>query len=234
MTEQVIHDPVHIPIADLKPHSRNYRAHPADQLAHITESIRAHGFYRNVVVARENTILAGHGVVQAAQAMGYEHVPVVRLDVDPESTVALKVLIGDNEIADRGEVDDRALTDILREIAERDDNGLLGTGFDEAMLANLVFVTRPVREIGSYDAAAEWAAAGMPDYDTGQNAFRLIITFASDEDRAAFVEQVGGKAGVHGAVAAKGHVQRALSMSWPPTGRRDWSSVVFVAEPGDT
>jgi hypothetical protein len=52
-----------IAIKELKPHPRNYRSHPEDQLVHLVNSIKQHGFYRNVVVAKDNTILAGHGVV---------------------------------------------------------------------------------------------------------------------------------------------------------------------------
>lgn len=52
-----------IEIQTLKPHPRNYRTHPEDQIAHLIESISKHGFYRNVVIAKEGTILAGHGVV---------------------------------------------------------------------------------------------------------------------------------------------------------------------------
>jgi ParB-like chromosome segregation protein Spo0J len=66
-----------VPLASLKPHPRNYRIHPDDQLEHIIKSIQEHGFYRNVVAARDGTILAGHGVVQAALKMGLKGVPVV-------------------------------------------------------------------------------------------------------------------------------------------------------------
>src|SRR5258707_279190 len=98
-----------VAVADLKPHPQNYREHPDDELEHIVESIRANGFYRNVVVARDNTLLAGHGVVQAAKKLGKTEIPVLRLDLDPDDPKALKVLVGDNEIARMAMVDDRAL-----------------------------------------------------------------------------------------------------------------------------
>jgi ParB-like chromosome segregation protein Spo0J len=101
---------VRVPIGDLKPHPRNYQKHPADQLKHIQASIAAHGYYRNIVVARDNTILAGHGVVEASRAMGKKRVPVVRLDVAPDDPRALKVLTSDNEISNLAEVDDRGCT----------------------------------------------------------------------------------------------------------------------------
>ena len=54
-----------IDIEKLIPHPDNYKEHPDQQLDHIIRSIEDHGFYRNVVIAKDNTILAGHGVVLA-------------------------------------------------------------------------------------------------------------------------------------------------------------------------
>lgn len=127
-----------VAIAALRPHPRNYRRHPESQVAHIAESIRRHGFYRNVVVARDGTILAGHGVVEAARRAGLVEVPVYRLDVAPESPVALKVLTGDNELGRLAEADERALAEILKDVLRDDEVGLLGTGFDDATLGALV------------------------------------------------------------------------------------------------
>lgn len=56
-----LYDIEHVDPKRLKPHPRNYRGHPDDQLAHIERSIRDNGVYRNVLVARDYTILAGHG-----------------------------------------------------------------------------------------------------------------------------------------------------------------------------
>ena len=87
-----------VEINNLKKHPRNYKEHPEQQLEHIIKSIEEHGFYRNIVIAKDNTILAGHGVVQASKLMGKQKVPVIRLDIDSDSTQALKVLTSDNEI----------------------------------------------------------------------------------------------------------------------------------------
>ena len=64
------HEAEMTPVSDLKPHPRNYKDHPDDQLEHIIESIKSTGFYRNIVIAQDGTILAGHGVVAAAKKMG--------------------------------------------------------------------------------------------------------------------------------------------------------------------
>ena len=84
-----------VKITGLKDHPRNYRTHPEDQIEYLMESIRQHGFYRNVVVARDSTVLAGHGVVEAARRLGLEKVSVIRLDLDADSPQALKVLAAD-------------------------------------------------------------------------------------------------------------------------------------------
>lgn len=176
-----------VSLSELKPHPRNYKKHPDDQLQHIIESIRQHGFYRNVVVARDNTILAGHGVVLAYRKMNAgDKVPVIRLNIEPDSSEALKVLAGDNEIGKLAEVDDRALTEILKDIRETDTVGLLGTGFDEMMLTNLVMITRHSSEIKDESEAAQWV--GMPEYQDTTKPPKLTISFRNEDDRRQFAE----------------------------------------------
>jgi hypothetical protein len=172
-------------LSDLKPHPRNYRTHPPDQLAHIIQSIKEHGLYRNIVIARDGTILAGHGVVKALAEMGEAEAPVLRLPIEPDSPAALKLLAGDNEIGHLAEVDDRTFTELLKDIKELD--GLLGTGYDEAMLANLIYVTRSEQEIR--DRSTAWAEAGMESDINGEIAIKLIISFCNNEDRERFVSE---------------------------------------------
>lgn len=202
----------------LRPHPRNYRRHPEAQLAHIVESLKRHGFYRNVVIAREGTILAGHGVVEASRRAGLTEVPVYRLDLAPEDPLALKVLTGDNELSRFAETDDRALTEILRDVMNTDEEGLLGTGYDEAQLAALLMTTRPASEIQGKGAAGEWV--GMPEYDEGGKPIQLVVTFLTEADRARFVKEQGmridKKAGVH-----------VWSTRWPFVEREDVAGVVF-------
>jgi hypothetical protein len=130
-----------IPLAELHPHPRNYRRHPADQLSHIQQSLEANGQYRNVVIANDGTILAGHGVVEAAQAVGLTQVACIRLPLEPDDPRAIKVLTGDNEIAGRAEVDTGLLGELLQQVADLDD--LLGTGYTPEMLASLLQAQEP-------------------------------------------------------------------------------------------
>lgn len=188
-TDETLPPREQVAIADLTRHPRNYRSHPEDQVRHLAASITEHGFYRNVVIARDGTILAGHGVVQAAESLGMTHVPATRLDLDPLSPAALKVLAADNEVSRFAENDDRLLTDLLKEIHESDEviDGLLGTGYDEMMLASLLLVTRPESEIASTDTAAEWI--GMPGYEAEGETYKVVMSFATNEDRHRFLTE---------------------------------------------
>lgn len=204
-------------VAELKFHPRNYRKHPADQIAHLMQSIRVNGFYRNVVVSRDDTILAGAGTVTAARKLGMERVPVVRLPIEANDPRALKVIAGDNEIGRLAEVDDRALTDMLMEIMGTEPEGLLGTGFDKMQLASLLYVTRPATELADIDAAAEWV--GMPEYVDGQEQYRVVITCVSEEDRDRFVAEFG--------LTIDKRLGRTWSTRWPFTVREDVAAVRF-------
>ena len=212
--------PETVSLAELRPHPRNYREHPDDQLEHLIESIREHGLYRNIAIARDGTILAGHGVAKAARKMGLETIPVLRLDLDPDDPRALKLLAGDNEIANLAEIDDRALTELLREVKEFDVDGLLGTGYDEQQLANLLMVTRPKNEIEDFNEAAEWI--GMPDFEPDIAPLKMVVSFRSEEDREKFVEFLG--------ISVTG---KTKSIWWPAKERRDLGSIRFEDGPDD-
>ena len=203
-------------VADLKPHPKNYKAHPEDQLEHLKQSITDNGIYRNVIVAKDNTILAGHGVVKAAQSLGLTSVPVLKLQLESDSIEAVKLLTADNEVSHLGEVDDRALSNILKEIMEKSD--LLGTGYDEMMLQNLLYVTRPASEIKTTDHAAEWI--GMPDFEISEEAKKLIINFETYDDKKVFCEQNNFLF----------NEKQTESLWFPEKERRDITSVGFEVE----
>lgn len=177
-----------VDISLLKKHSKNYREHPEDQISHLVESIKKNGVYRAIVIANDNTILAGHGVFLALKKLEYKTAPVFQLNISSESSQALKILIGDNEISHLAEINDRMLSEILKEIKGDDLDNLLGTGYDAQMLANLIFVTRPESEIKDINEAGEWA--GLPEFDSGKVPFRLIISFDTQQDKNEFCANV--------------------------------------------
>lgn len=210
---------ISVPVDSLTPHPRNYRDHPPDQLAHIRASLRTHGLYRNVVVARDHTILAGHGVVLAAREEGWTEITVRRLDVAPDSAAAIQVLAGDNEMGNLAEVNDRELTELLRELAAEDVDLLLGTGFDAAQLAALALVTRPQSELADLGAAGEWL--GLPGFEAEPPAPQITVKFDSLEDRDRFLAEV--LPGQH--IVKK--VGEVWTTYWPNRGMNDLAAVRF-------
>jgi ParB-like chromosome segregation protein Spo0J len=206
-----------VDLDEIRPHPRNYRTHPEEQLRHIEASIQRNGFYRPVVTANDGTILAGHGVVTAARNLGHKRIPIARLDVAPDDPLAIQVLTGDNEIGRLSMPDDRLLTELLREISETE-YGLDGTGYDEEKLAALVMVTRTAEEIEDFDAAAEWV--GMPEFDIGGQVYKLIVQFESMEDRDRFCADKG--------VEARKTSDNSWSTWWPNPEQEQTQTVEWV------
>lgn len=210
-TEMVLAD-------DLSAHPQNYREHPEEQLLHLRRSLEEHGFYRNVVVANDGTVLAGHGLLAAAKAIGVRKVPVTRLACGPNDPEALRVLAGDNEMPKSGARDDRKLTEVLRQLAESEqEDALVGTGHDAATLTNLVFVSRPGSEVEGYDAAAEWV--GMPEFEPQADRIRLVLAFDSEDQREELARRLE-------LVLAK-KTGSVWSAWWPPREQEDLQSVRF-------
>ena len=87
-----------IAVSDLRPWARNARTHSKKQLRQIGESIRTFGFTNPVLIDAANTILAGHGRVEAAKLIGMSHVPCVRLEhMTPDQKRAY--VLADNKLA---------------------------------------------------------------------------------------------------------------------------------------
>jgi hypothetical protein len=189
------HETALIALASLKPHPRNYRKHPEDEINHIIASIKTHGFYKNIVVARDLTILAGHGVVEAAKRMQLEKVPVVRLKLTKDDPRALQIVAADNEIGHLADNDDGMLAKLLTDVKDSVSIGsLMGTGFDDAMLANLLFSARPADPNAAPDNPDN-LYFGMPEFkQQDQRPWKTLkVHFRNTTDLAAFAKLVKQK-----------------------------------------
>ena len=210
---------IKIDINELKPHPKNYQEHPEDQLEHIINSINTHGFYRNIVIAKDFTILAGHGVVEAVKKMGsIKRVPVIKLNIDSNSVQALKVLTSDNEISQLAQVNDKALTNLLKEILELDDT-ILGTGYNEDQLSALAYTSTTKNELGNKQDADDWV--GIFEHEQRPEVFSVVVKFESNEDREKFVEEKG----IENFHNQRGNV---WSTYWPYRDKDDVSNLFLV------
>jgi len=84
--------------ASLKPEPRNARTHPKRQLEQIIASIREFGFTNPILVDSGGLVIAGHGRLLAAKAIGLTEVPTIELSGLSEAEQrALR--LADNKIA---------------------------------------------------------------------------------------------------------------------------------------
>ncbi|MDD5068074.1 MAG: ParB N-terminal domain-containing protein [Candidatus Pacebacteria bacterium] len=61
-------------ITDIKPYERNAKKHSPLQIRKIAESIKRFGFNVPIVIDKENTVIAGHGRLEAAKLLGFKDV----------------------------------------------------------------------------------------------------------------------------------------------------------------
>ncbi|WP_455223626.1 site-specific DNA-methyltransferase [Granulicatella sp.] len=122
-------------VNDLIPYIRNARTHSESQIAQIAASIKEFGFLSPILIAEDNTILAGHGRLAAAQKLGLKQVPCVKENYLTE-TQRRAYIIADNRLSLNAGWDDEMLAIELSELQDVDfDLDLLG--FDESELASI-------------------------------------------------------------------------------------------------
>jgi ParB-like chromosome segregation protein Spo0J len=127
--------------ATLTPYARNARTHSPEQVRQIAASITEFGFTNPILIDGEGGIIAGHGRVMAAQSLGLEQVPCLRLGHLTEAQKRAYIL-ADNQLALNAGWDESLLSLELTELQELDvDLGLIG--FDAAELDRLLEMTNP-------------------------------------------------------------------------------------------
>tara|TARA_B110001452_G_C15234541_1_gene427484 strand:- start:1721 stop:2968 length:1248 start_codon:yes stop_codon:yes gene_type:complete len=117
--------------ADLIPYAANTRTHDEKQVAQVAASIKEFGFTNPILVDSDNGIIAGHGRLLAAQKLGLEVVPCLRLGhlTDAQRRA---YIIADNKLALNAGWDEDALaTEIERLLEDGFDLDLTGFGEDE-------------------------------------------------------------------------------------------------------
>lgn len=122
-------------INDLIPYIRNARTHSESQIAQIAASIKEFGFLSPILIAEDNTILAGHGRLAAARKLGLTKVPCVK-ESHLTETQRRAYIIADNKLSLNAGWDEDMLAIELSELQGADfDLDLLG--FDESELVSI-------------------------------------------------------------------------------------------------
>lgn len=120
-----------VKLAEVKAHKRNYNRHPAVQVERIATSLRKFGQVRSIVVWR-NTILAGHGVVEAAKSLGWREIAADVLPDEYPEHLALAYVAADNELGRLADPDQAALAAILEESKTADAELMAAIGYNDA------------------------------------------------------------------------------------------------------
>jgi DNA modification methylase len=127
-----------VPISALKPWSRNARTHSKKQIRQIADSIAEFGFTNPVLIDGQDTILAGHGRLEAARLLQLREVPCVRLErMTPEQKRAY--VLADNKLALNAGWDETLLGEELQALLDIDLDFDIGiTGFSIPEIDNLI------------------------------------------------------------------------------------------------
>jgi DNA modification methylase len=89
----------YVAVRELKQYERHARTHDDRQIEQIKASIAAFGFVSPLIVDQDHVLIAGHARLLAAEALGFDRVPVLRLDhLSQADAAALR--IADNRLAE--------------------------------------------------------------------------------------------------------------------------------------
>jgi DNA modification methylase len=134
-------------VGDLIPDPRNARTHPKRQIEQLRASIEAFGFTNPILADPDGRIIAGHGRLQAARAMGLAEVPTIILSGLSEAQKrALR--IADNKIALNAGWDLEILQKELSELASIDvDIDPALTGFSTGEIDVILSASDPDDEV---------------------------------------------------------------------------------------
>jgi DNA modification methylase len=128
----------YLPTTSLKPHPQNPRVHTDKQVGQIAQSIEAFGFNVPILVDHRQNVVAGHGRLLAARKLGWNTIPVIKLNHLTESQYAA-FLIADNRLTENSSWDERLLGEQLKVLSELElDFDLEVTGFEIAEIDVLI------------------------------------------------------------------------------------------------
>lgn len=123
-------------VADLIPYAANSRTHSDAQVAQIAASIKEFGWTNPILVAGDDTIIAGHGRLLAARKLALVEVPVIVLD-HLSKAQQRALVIADNQLALNAGWDMDMLKAEIEDL-QLDDFDLNILGFDDKFLDGLL------------------------------------------------------------------------------------------------
>jgi len=120
---------------------RNVRKHSERNIEAVKASLKKFGQQKPIVVQEDGTVIAGNATLEAARALGWEKIEIVRTKLIGEAATAFA--IADNRTAELAMWDEAALFDQLKAMTDAD--LLFATGFKspEEALATMKLQAEP-------------------------------------------------------------------------------------------
>lgn len=85
-------------VSELIPYINNSRTHSEEQITQLVSSIKEFGFTNPILLAPDNSIIAGHGRLQAVKRLGHEEVPCIIVQGLTKTQIKA-LIIADNQLA---------------------------------------------------------------------------------------------------------------------------------------
>lgn len=105
------------PTEQLQPYAANARTHSQQQIEAVARSIEQFGFNAPILVAADNTVVAGHCRLAAAQLLGLPTVPTIQLAHLSQRDMRAYI-IADNRLAENSGWDDAVLKAELEQLMD--------------------------------------------------------------------------------------------------------------------
>jgi len=149
------------PVAELHAHPGNARVHSVEQIEQIKTSMLAFGFTNPLLVDEAGVLIAGHGRLEAAVALGLDKVPVIALrHLSAAQKDALR--LADNRISENATWDQALLRDALAAAQASAEIDLAALGFSANELANILAAAGDAASDGDAPEALPAADAEKP------------------------------------------------------------------------
>ena len=123
-------------VKDLIPYINNSRTHSEEQITQLVSSIKEFGFTNPILLAPDNSIIAGHGRLQAVKRLGHEEVPCIVVEGLTKTQIKA-LIIADNQLALNAGWDLEKLS-VEIEGLEADKFDLNILGFEDEFLKDLL------------------------------------------------------------------------------------------------
>ena len=124
----------------LQPYERNAKLHPQEQIEKIMASIQEFGFLSPCLIDKDNNIIAGHGRVEAAKALGMATVPCIYVEgLTDEQRRAY--ILADNRLTELGGWDMDIVEEELEALSSAGFNAGI-TGFDWEQASTLEAIAK--------------------------------------------------------------------------------------------